>query len=52
MDKILNLIPPEPPIWGVDQIFRFCVPPKRGSEKVPSDDIISHLLVTMILLEL
>jgi len=31
---ILNLIPPEPPVRGTDQIFSFCVPPKRGSEKI------------------
>ena len=29
-----NLIPPEPLNRGADQIFSFCVPPKRGSEKI------------------
>lgn len=33
MDKILNLTLPEPLNRGADQILRFCVPPKRGSEK-------------------
>ena len=31
---ILNLIPPKPPVRWVDQILSFCVPPKRGSEKI------------------